>query len=102
MSRDHASVSAVKSTPEPEDANWSDIGVLAALGGLVVLGLAANGLSLLRSLVALGFGAGVLLLAWMWQVTLRRTEAAPQSGHQRVWGTIVFVVWLTVMVALVW
>jgi hypothetical protein len=73
------------------------------LGGLVVFGLAANGLSLLQSLVALGFGAGVLLIAWLWQLTLRRAETAPPlSRRQQAWNATVFVVWLAVMTALAW
>jgi hypothetical protein len=49
----------MRRSSNPKPLEWSEIGVLAMLGGLVVFGLAANGLSLLQSLVALGFGAGV-------------------------------------------
>ena len=48
-------------SPAKKRLEWSEIGVLAMLGGLVVFGLAANGLSLVQSAVSLGFVAGVLV-----------------------------------------
>ena len=82
---------------------WSEIGVLALLGGLVVFGLAANGLSLMQSAVSLGFGAGVLILAWLWRLTLRRAEKAPPpTCRQTAWDAALFVVWLGVVGALGW
>jgi hypothetical protein len=46
-------------SPAKQGLDWCEISILAMLGGLVVLGFAANGLSLLQSVVSLGFGAGV-------------------------------------------
>ncbi len=81
----------------------SALGVFVLLGGVIALGLAANGLSPLQSLIALGFGAGVLLLAAMWEWTLRRAAtAAPLSAGQRAWNVVVFVVWALAITALVW
>ena len=88
--------------PKPSRLNWPQLGVFALLGGLVVLGLGANGVTLMQSLAALGFGAGVLLLAQLWQATLRRTDAAPRAGLRRVWTVVVFVAWLATMAALIW
>ncbi len=82
---------------------WSEIGVLAALGGLIVFGLAANGLSLVQSAVSLGFGAGVLVLAWLWRLTLRRAETAPPpTCRQTARDAAVFVAWLAVVGTLAW
>jgi hypothetical protein len=83
--------------------DWPTLLVLALLGAVIVLGLTANGLTLLQSLVSLGFGAGVLLIAWAWQWTLRQSEIAPPlTGRQRAWNAAVFVVWLAVVGALAW
>ncbi len=77
--------------------------MVAVLVGLVVFGLAVNGLSLLQSLVTLAFGAAVLLLAWLWQLTIRRAETAPPlTRRERVWNAWVFAAWLTVVAALAW
>jgi hypothetical protein len=71
------------------------------LGALVVIGLAANGRTLLQSVVAVGFVGGVLLMAWLWQVTLRGTETAPRlTRREKIWNAAVFVAWLAVMAAL--
>jgi hypothetical protein len=73
------------------------------LGGLFVFGLAANGLSLVQSLVALGVGAALLLIAWLWQLVLRRANtASPPTRRERAWDAAVFVAWLATMVAVVW
>ena len=93
----------MKGSPAKKRLEWSEIGVLTMLGGLVVFGLAANGLSLLQSAVSLGFGAGVLVIAWLWQRTLRRTATAPPPTWRRTaWDAGMFVAWLAVMGALAW
>jgi len=75
---------------------------LVATEGLVALCLAACRLSFREALGALAFGAVVLLLAWLWQLTLRQEETAPpRTRRQRVWNGVVFVAWLAAMVALV-
>ena len=72
------------------------------LGGVFVFGLAANGLSVVQSLVTTGFAAGVLTLAWLWQLTFRRAETAPPlTFRQRVWNATLFIAYLG-MLALVW
>ncbi|SRR5579883_236965 len=81
----------------------STFGAFALLGGVVVLDLASNGLSVLQSLSALGFGAGALVLAAMMEWTVRRAATAgPMSRGQRVWNAAVFVVWVMVMAVLLW
>ena len=88
-------------SPAKKRLEWSEIGVLAMLGGLLVFGFAANGLSLLQSAVSLGFGAGVLVIAWLWRLTLRRAETAPPpTWRQTAWDAGMFVAWLAVMGAL--
>jgi hypothetical protein len=90
-------------SPTNKPLKWSEIAALAVLGGLVVFGLVANGLSLLQSLVSLGFGAGVLLIAWLWQLVLRRSSAATAPTRwQRAWGAAVFAAWLAATGAVVW
>jgi hypothetical protein len=83
--------------------NWSALAVLAILAGLVVLGLAGQGLSLVQALVCLGFGAAVLGIASLWQDAFRRAETQPPPTHrQPMWQAVVFVVWLALMAAAVW
>lgn len=90
-------------SPAKNRLEWSEIGVLALLGGLVVFGLAANGLSLAQSAVSLGFVAGVLVLAWLWRLTLRGAEKAPPpTCRQTAWDAVLFVTWLAVVGALSW
>jgi hypothetical protein len=87
----------------PSASTCSELAVLALLGALVVVGLAAQGLTLWQSLVSIGFGAGVLLLAWLWQLTLRRARTAPPpSRGQRVWNAVVFLAWLLALAAVAW
>jgi hypothetical protein len=81
----------------------STLGTFGLLGGAIVFGLVANGLSVLQSLVAFSFGVGVLVLAAMWEWTLRRAAAAgPISRSQRLWNAAMFMAWLTAMAALAW
>src|SRR5262245_20584159 len=90
-----------RSSPQ-KPLDWSSVRVLALLGGVFVLGLAANGLSLVQSVITLGFGVGVLVLAWLWQVTLRQARTVPSlTRRQQVLGAVVFVAGLAVGV-LVW
>ena len=90
-------------SPAKNRLEWSEIGVLAALGGLFVLGLAVNGLSLLQTVVSLGVGAGVLVIAWLWQRTLRRAETAPPATwRQKAWDAGMFVALLAMVGALAW
>jgi hypothetical protein len=84
---------------QPPD--WSGIGVLAMLGGVVVVGLAANGLSLPGMLVALSFAAGILGFARLWQLSLPRPER-PLSRWQWAGTAAVAVVLLAVAAVLVW
>ncbi len=89
--------------PAKNRLEWSAIGVFAMLGGLVVLGFAANGLSLMQSAVSLGVGAGVLLIAWLWQLSLRRVDRAPPATwRQTAWDAVMLVAWLAVVGALAW
>ena len=90
-------------SPAKKRLEWSEIGVLTILVGLVVFGLAANGLSLLQSAVSLGVATGVLVIAWLWQWTLRRAATAPPPTWRRTaWDAGLFVAWLAVMAALAW
>ena len=93
----------MKGSPAKKRLEWSEIGVFAILGGLVVFGLAANGLSLLQSAVSVGFGAGVLVIAWLWQRTLRRAATFPAPTWRRTaWDAGMVVALLAVMGALAW
>ena len=90
-------------SPARKRLEWSEIGVLGVLGGLVVFGFAANGLSLLQSVVCLGFVAGVLAIAWLWRLTLERADAAPPpTCRQVVVDAVLFLGWLAVVGALAW
>jgi hypothetical protein len=85
----------------PSGSTCSELAVLAMLGGLVLFGLAAQGLSLMKFLVSIGFGAAVLLLTWLWDITLRQ-EPRPQTAWRRAWGMAVFLGWLTTVAAVIW
>jgi predicted ribosomally synthesized peptide with SipW-like signal peptide len=87
--------------PATKPVDWSIIGALGLLVGCVVLGLVAQGASWLQSLVALGFGAGVLLLAWMWRMTAQRQKTT-EPGGRNLWAATVFVCWLAAMGVLAW
>ncbi len=90
-------------SPAKKRLEWSEIAVLAVLGGLVVFGFAANGLSLVRSVVSLGFVAGVLLVAWLWRLSVRRAETAPRSTWRRTaWDAALLFGWVAAMAALAW
>lgn len=54
--------------------SWTELAVLLMLAGLVVFGLAANGATLGQALAAIGFGTPLLVIAWMWQRTVRQAE----------------------------
>jgi uncharacterized membrane protein len=71
------------------------------LGMLILMGLVAQGLTLIGMLVSLGFGAGMLMIGWLWQPILRERETGvPQPRKERIRQAIVVVVWLAVMAAL--
>jgi hypothetical protein len=55
------------------------VAVLAMLAVLIFIGLAAQGLSLVQSLVSLAFGAGMLLIGWQWQQLQREKETGEQQ-----------------------
>lgn len=85
-------------SPAKNRLEWSEIGVLAMLGGLVVFGFAANELSLVQSVVSLGFGAGVLAIAWLWRLSLARAETAPPPTWREMAGdAVLLVAWLIVV-----
>ncbi len=90
-------------SPAKKRLEWSEVGVLAMLGGLVVFGFAANGLSLLQSVVSLCCVAGVLLTAWLWRFSLRRADTAPPSTwRQTVWDAGMVIAWVAVVGAFAW
>lgn len=77
-----------------------ELAVLALLAGMVVAGLVASGSTLQQSLVGIGVLAFLLLVAWLWQLTLRRAETArPLSVKQRAWNAVVFLVAMAALVA---
>jgi hypothetical protein len=81
-------------------SGWAAV---AILGALVVLGLVANGRSLAESLVAIGFGAMLLWLAWLWQRISRHAETRPPlTGKQKVWNAAVFIALLAALGLLAW
>jgi hypothetical protein len=83
--------------------DWSALAVLALGAAVAALGLAGRGASLAQGLAALGFAAGVLLLAWLWRVTYRtRTLRGPGTVRQRVWAGVVFGLWLAAMAVVLW
>jgi hypothetical protein len=77
---------------------WWELATLGLLATLVVLGLAANGQTLVGAVVAVGYGAAVLGVAWLWQRSRRRWEELPGG----LWASVVFLLWLSVMGLLVW
>src|SRR5262245_28698445 len=82
--------------------NWDGCGVLALLGGAVVLGLVMQGLTWLQFLASLGFAAGLLLVGVLWQWSLRRARATPPlTPRQRLWNAVVFLLLLAVLAGLV-
>lgn len=77
---------------------WYALAALALLGMVFLLGVAIGGLTLLESIAALGFLAAVVLLAWLWRLTVRWSEAAPVlTGWRWAWNAAVFVAWLAAM-----
>jgi cyanate permease len=84
--------------------DWSALAVLATLAGLVVFGVEDNGFTGAEALVPLGFGAAVLLLAWLWQRTCRQAaESGPElSRKELAWNVAVFMAFLAVVGLLVW
>jgi hypothetical protein len=81
--------------------SWSEIGVLALLASLVIIGLAANSAS--QPVGAIVFGAGIFLLAWLGQLTRRKVQSsAALTGRQWVFNAVVFLTWLATMAAVVW
>jgi hypothetical protein len=77
---------------------WSELAVLALLGGLVVVGLVANGRGVVDALAAAGFAVVMLLGAWGWQWTCRRAGSRPPpSGKQWVCEAAVVVALLAVL-----
>ena len=89
-------------SPAKKRLEWSEVGVLAMLGGLVVFGFAANGLSLLQSVVSLCCVAGVLLTAWLWRFSLRRADTPRLRPGGRRCGMREGVAWVAVVGALAW
>jgi hypothetical protein len=71
------------------------------LGVLLLLGWAANGLTLQRMLIAGSFAAGILGFMWLWTITIRR-PAAPLTRWQWAGTVAVVVMLLAVAAALVW
>jgi len=82
---------------------WPELAVVAILGALIVMGLAAEGRSVGEGLVAIAFGAALLAAAWAWQRTRRRAVPWQDlTGRERAWSLIVFGAWLAPVAALVW
>ena len=75
---------AVAQSRKPSPLSWCEIAALALLGGLVVLGLAANRLTLVQTLVSLGFFAVVLVIAWLWH----RFCPEGQAQDDDIWGIV--------------
>jgi hypothetical protein len=67
----------VSRSPENRPIDWYGVIGLAMLGVLIAFGFVAKGLIFGQALVALGFAAGVLLLARLWQRTLGEAKATP-------------------------
>jgi hypothetical protein len=78
---------------------WSELAVIALLGGGLGLAVVASGATLLQTLGSMGFGATMLAAAWLWQWTLQRRGRA-LSRVQRWIGVAVFVAWLAALGAL--
>jgi hypothetical protein len=83
----------VTQQPKPPKLDWYAILLLVLLVGVIVLGLADQGLTGTQWFVAGGFGAGVLVFAWLWQRTQQQAEKEPPlSWWQWVWGTVALVI----------
>src|SRR5438067_628349 len=88
-------------SPAKKPRAWPETGMLG--GAVLVVGLVASGTPLPQALVALGVGASVLLIAWLWERTLRRAEtASPLTLRQRTWNAAVFVVALAALAWVAW
>jgi hypothetical protein len=57
--------------------NCSAIAIYTILGVLVVLGLWAQGLTLLQWLAAIGFGAALIVIGWLLQWQFRGASTPP-------------------------
>jgi hypothetical protein len=80
---------------------WPEAGVL--LAALALLAAAASGLGLAHSAALAGAAVGVLVLTWLWRVTLRRAESAPAlTWGQRAWNAVVFVVAVAALAGVAW
>jgi hypothetical protein len=66
--------------------------MLAMLPMLIVIGLVAQGLSPLKIVVSLGFGAAMLLLLWVGQETSRKPV---------LWGGLFAILWILLLGAVV-
>jgi len=79
---------------------------LGVLGVFLLLGLARYLESLrplLVAVVAVGVLGGLLLIAYLWQETLRDQEQGPPwTPRERVGQVVVFVVFLALLAVLVW
>ena len=83
---------------KPQPLNWPALAIVLILALLIIIGRTATGGWWLHGLAVLVGIAGVLLLAGLWQLTLRRSDTAPPlTRRQRAWNTAVFVAWFAIM-----
>jgi hypothetical protein len=82
---------------------WSELALLALLAAVFLLGVGVSSQTAAEAAVKVGALAAVLVLAQLWELTLRRARtAAPPTWRRKVWNAVVFVAWLAVMSLLVW
>jgi hypothetical protein len=90
-------------TPRRKLLTGWELVALAMLAWLIVFGVAARGGSWLATAAAFAFIGAALLIARLWQSTVRQAEAArPLTSGGRVWNAAVFVAWLVAMVVVAW
>jgi hypothetical protein len=88
-------------SPAKKPPAWPEAGVLLAV--LVLLAAVGGGLGLMQAVAFAGAVAGVLVLGWLWKLTLQRAASAAElTRGQRVWNLAILVVVLAGLAWVAW
>jgi hypothetical protein len=90
--------------PGQPDTNplWQKLLVLLGLALPIVLGMVVYLRTLDQWLKALAFGAGVLLIGWLWQRTLADAANPPLTRQARIRARVLDAVGAAAILALLW